>query len=92
MIKSFSHKGLEMFFETSSKAGIIPSHEKRLRLVLLLLNGASRVEDMNFPGSGFHGLSGNLAGFCSVKISGNWRLIFRFEGQDAREVDYVDYH
>lgn len=92
MIKGFSHKGLEAFYRTGSKAGILASHEKRLRMVLFLLNGANRVEDMNFPGSGFHGLSGNLAGFWSVKISGNWRLIFQFEGQDAYEVDYVDYH
>jgi toxin HigB-1 len=92
MIKGFAHKGLEAFFETGSKAGILPSHAKRLHMVLCLLNGANRAEDMNFPGSGFHGLSGNLGGSWSVKISGNWRLLFRFEGQDAYEINYVDYH
>lgn len=92
MIKGFSHKGLAAFFETGSKAGVLPSHEKRLRLVLLLLNGASKPEDMNFPGSCFHGLSGNLAGFWSVKVSGNWRLVFHFEDHGAVDVDYVDYH
>lgn len=68
MIKGFSHKGLAAFFATGSKAGILPDHEKRLRLVLLLLNGANEPEDMNFPGSGFHGLSGNLTIPCLATV------------------------
>ena len=47
---------------------------------------------MNFPGSGLHALKGKYAGFYAVKVSGNWRLIFRFEGTDAYDVDYLDYH
>ncbi len=47
---------------------------------------------MNAPGWRFHGLSGDLKGFFSVTINGNWRLVFRFNGKDAELVDYVDYH
>ena len=92
MIKTFAHKGLEAFYVKGRKAGIQAVHEKRLRLILGLLDAAARPEDMNFPGSSFHGLSGKLAHFSAVKVNGNWRVVFRFEGQDAYDVDYVDYH
>ncbi|MBI5642991.1 MAG: type II toxin-antitoxin system RelE/ParE family toxin [Deltaproteobacteria bacterium] len=39
-----------------------------------------------------HKLTGNFKGFCSVEVSGNWRIIFKFEGHDAHVVDYLDYH
>ena len=48
--------------------------------------------DMNVPGWRLHRLSGDRAGFYAVSVSGNWRLIFRFDGQDAVDVEYLDYH
>lgn len=92
MIKSFAHKGLEALFRTGSKVGIQPAHAARLRRQLAQLDAAASVQDMNFPGWGFHSLKGELAGFWSVWVNGNWRLIFRFEGGDAVSVDYRDYH
>jgi proteic killer suppression protein len=92
MIKSFRHKGLEKFFKTGSKAGIQPPHASRLRLQLTALEHATNPKDMNAPGWRLHRLSGNLSGFYSVMVSGNWRLIFRFEDKEALDVDYVDYH
>jgi proteic killer suppression protein len=53
---------------------------------------ASGPQDLSAPRLGLHQLSGNLAGFWAVKVSGNWRVIFRFEGEDAAAVDYLDYH
>lgn len=47
---------------------------------------------MNFPGAGLHPLKGDLAGFWSVKVNGNYRIIFRFENENAFDVDYIDYH
>lgn len=47
---------------------------------------------MNLPGWKLHRLTGNLAGQWAVSVSGNWRLTFRFDGQDAVLVDYQDYH
>ena len=47
---------------------------------------------MNAPGLGLHKLAGDLDGFWSVEVSGNWRVIFKFEDEDAVDVDYVDYH
>jgi toxin HigB-1 len=92
MIRSFRHKGLERFFLTGSKAGIQPSHAYRLEDQLSALNVATKPEHMNFPGWKLHALKGNLAGHWSVNVSGNWRLTFRFEDEDAILVDYQDYH
>jgi proteic killer suppression protein len=92
VIKNYRHKGLRRFAESGSKAGIQPKHAQRLRRLLTALDVASRPEDMNAPGNGRHPLKGNLVGHWSVNVSGNWRLNFVFEGEDAVLVDYQDYH
>ena len=92
MIKSFAHKGLEDFFYQGTTKGIQAKHATRLRYILDLLHFAGVVEDMDFSGSGLHQLKGQLKGVWSVKVSGNWRLTFRFEDGDAHIVDYQDYH
>jgi toxin HigB-1 len=92
MIKSFRHKGLEDFFRTGSKAGIQPAHASKLRRILAVLDQASRPEQMNLPGFKLHPLGEDLEGFWSVWVNGNWRVIFRFEGEDAELVNYLDYH
>ncbi|HZB89367.1 MAG TPA: type II toxin-antitoxin system RelE/ParE family toxin [Terracidiphilus sp.] len=92
MIQSFRHAGIERFFRTGSKAGIVPSHAEKLANRLQLLDFAKSPADMNMPGWGLHKLSGNLKGHWAVKMSGNWRLTFAFENEDAILVDYQDYH
>lgn len=92
MIKGWRHKGLKKFYETGSKAGIQPKHAEILRMLLLQLASAIQAEDMNTPGNNFHHLQGRLSGYYAVKVSGNWRLIFQFEKNNAILVDYVDYH
>lgn len=92
MIKTFRHKGLELFFATGSKAGIQPAHAAKLKRQLAVLDAASTPDDMDKPGWQFHALSGKLAGHWSVWVNGNWRSTFAFEGEDAMLVDYQDYH
>jgi proteic killer suppression protein len=92
MIRSFRHAGIERFFRTGSKAGIQPSHAKKLRLQLSLLDASSRPEEMGFPGWHLHKLSGKLKDHWAVTVNGNWRLTFTFEGEDAILADYQDYH
>lgn len=75
-----------------NKKGIIPDHAKRLKIILQRLNAAIKAEDMNTPGMHFHELKGKLVGYFSVSVSGNWRIIFTFEGKDAFLVNYLDYH
>ncbi len=92
MIKSFRHAGIEKFFITGSKAGIQPGHADKLNLQLTTLNKAKGARDMASPGWNLHALHGDLKGHLSVKVNGNWRLTFRFDGEDAVLVDYQDYH
>jgi proteic killer suppression protein len=92
MIKSWKHKGLKKFFDTGSKSGITASHENRLKIILQRLNASVSPEDMNTPSMKFHKLHGNLKGFSAVTVNGNWRVVFKFDGTNAIEVDYVDYH
>lgn len=92
MIKSFRHKGIQHFFETGSKAGIQSNHAPRLRIQLTRLDDATSPKDMNAPGWRLHQLKGELDGHWSITVNGNWRLTFRFEGNDVILVDYQDYH
>jgi toxin HigB-1 len=92
VIKTFRHKGLEKFFLTGSKAGIQPKHASILENQLTLLNIAKTPEMMNVPTWGWHPLKGELVGHHAVWVSKNWRMTFRFEGEDAVLVDYQDYH
>jgi toxin HigB-1 len=92
MIKSFRHRGLEAFFKHGSKAGIKPAHANRLRLQLARLDAAKVPEDMGLPGWRLHPLFGKLKGHWAVWVDKNWRMTFRFDGEDAVLVDYQDYH
>jgi proteic killer suppression protein len=92
MIKSFRHKGLEIFYKTGSQAGIQPIHAKRLREQLTALNVAHGPEDLARPGWRLHGLQGDRAGYCSLTVQANWRVVFRFDGEDVELLDYLDYH
>jgi toxin HigB-1 len=92
MLKSYRHKGVKQFAETGSKAGIQPEHADRLRRLLSALDAASSAANMNAPGYGLHPLKGDMAGHWAVRVSGNWRLTFAFDAEDAILVDYKDYH
>lgn len=92
MIKSFKNKGLKLLFETGNHKGVNPAHVKRLRLILARLDATQTPDDMNLPGLNLHPLKGNLKEFWSVTVSGNWRVIFRFQNSNIVEVDYDDYH
>jgi len=92
MIKSWKHKGLKLFYDTGSISKLQAKHADKIHTILQALDVAGEPEQMDFPGLGLHKLRGNLKGFYSVRVSGNWRIIFGFEGNDAVLVDYLDYH
>ena len=92
MITSFQHKGLKLFYETGKTSGINPQHAAKLRLILTAINRARQPEELNIPGFYMHALKGAYKGFWSIRVSGNWRIIFRFDGEDIELVDYLDYH
>ena len=92
MIKSFQHKGLKAFFETGSKSGIQAQHATRLNLQLAKLNTATHPDDMNLPSWRLHRLKGGLHNHWAVWIDKNWRMTFKFKGNNAVLIDYQDYH
>ena len=93
MIISFRHKGLEKFFRTGGKAGIQASHAEKLRLILGVLDRATNADDvMALHGLRAHQLIGKDKGFIPVWVNGNWRITFKFTGEDVELVDYRDYH
>ena len=92
MIRSFKHKGLEQFYVTGSKRGIIPAHSEKIARILDRLDASLSPVDMDLPGYRLHELKGQETGIWSVTVNANYRITFRFEGQDAVVVDYRDYH
>lgn len=92
MILVIRHKGLRLFHEQDDASKIPSQQLRRLTSILTLLEAATKPQDLNQPGFGLHSLSGDLAGFWSVKVTANYRVIFRFEGDDATDIDYIDYH
>lgn len=83
---------MELYAKKGDRSKLNQVHIAKIRLILTRLDAAASPEQMNQLGYAFHALKGNLSGFYSVKVSGNYRIIFRFEGNDAFDVDYIDYH
>jgi toxin HigB-1 len=92
MIKSFRHRGLQRLYERGDRSRINPTLVDKVETALGLLDVAETPEAVNLPGYRLHPLRGDLRGFWSIRVSGNWRLIFRFDDRDVCDVDLVDYH
>ncbi len=92
MISTFKHKGLEAFHRQGQTKGIQQAHAKRLRGILALLESSVIAYDMGAPGLDLHPLQPKQDGYWSVKVSGNYRVTFRFENGNAYDVDVIDYH
>ena len=64
----------------------------KIARILARLDEVEGPGNMDLPGFRLHPLKGDLKGFWAVSVSGNWRIVFRFEGGDAYDVDLLDYH
>ena len=92
MIQRFRHKGLEGLFTTGDTSGVNPQLANKLRRMLILLDKGKDPSALNMPGYRLHPLKGDRKGQWAASVSGNWRLIFEFDGEHATNVDLVDYH
>ena len=92
MIVSIQHKGLKRLWTKNDASKLPPDQVDKIRDILTLLHAAEKVTDMHFPGSALHPLKGDLAGYWSVTVKANWRIIFKFEDGNAYLVDHRDYH
>lgn len=92
MIQGFRHKGLKLLFENGDRRKPQAEYADKCERILARLNEAAQVSHINLPGFRLHPLKGELAGFWSVTVSSNWRIIFRFDGGCVSDVDLIDYH
>jgi proteic killer suppression protein len=92
MIRSFRHKGLRRLFEDDDRSKVDAQDADKLARILARLHRSRVPQDMAAPGFRLHPLKGQLKGFWAVTVRANWRVIFRFEDEDAADVDLIDYH
>ncbi len=87
-----AHKGLQRLVERDDARLLPQSLTRRIRRILTELTAAQSAHDMSLPGYRLHRLKGTRRGQWSVRVSGNWRIVFRFVEGEAVEVDLIDYH
>ena len=92
MIRTFKHRGLKRLYERGDRSKVRRDQLELIEDILGFLDIAEKPQDLDKPGYNLHPLKGNFKGFWSVKVSGNWRIIFRFKDGDALDVDLIDYH
>ena len=87
-----THKGLQRLAEREDARLVPQALARRIRRILTVLEYARSPQDMDWPGYRLHPLKGDRRGQWSVRVSGNWRIVFRFQDREAVDVDLVDYH
>lgn len=92
MIRRIRHKGLKRLYAEDDTSGVNQDHVDRLKDILARLDIATNSRDMALPGLHLHPLTGSRRGTWAVSVSGNWRITFKFDGEDITDVDYEDYH
>ena len=93
MIKSFGDSETEKVWNGQKSKKLPPDIHKREFAKLLIIHSAESEEDLKIPpGNKFEHLSGNLKDFCSIRINDQWRIQFKFQNNEAYEVQIVDYH
>jgi proteic killer suppression protein len=92
MIHRFKHRGLKRLYENGDRSRINPLQIEKIELILADLDAAETIRHLRRPGYRLHELKGRLAGRYAIDVSGNWRIVFRFQAGRASELDLVDYH
>jgi proteic killer suppression protein len=92
MIASFKHKGLKKLFELGDRSLVRADLLRRVENILATLDAAESLRALDLPGYRLHQLKGDRKGFWAVTVRANWRIVFRFEGGDAFDVELTDYH
>ena len=92
MIESFRDRGLKRLYQHNDRSGIGSTMLRSVEEILSILDAAEAISELDIPGYRLHPLTGPLKGYWSVRVTGNWRIVFRFEDGAAWDVDLVDYH
>jgi toxin HigB-1 len=94
-LAGFRHKGLRRLYDEDNAKGLSVAVVDKLRKLLFALETAQDIEQVRrFPGWKLHPLKGELKGFWSLTVTGNWRLIFRYHDatKTVSDIDLTDYH
>ena len=92
MICRFQHRGLKILYDKDDRRGVSAEQAEKTARVLARLDVATLPEQLGLPGFGLHLLEGDLAGYWSVALRGDWRIIFRFDQGNTIDVDLIEYH
>ena len=92
LIQTFKSKALEKLFKEGNAKGIPKEFEKRTRARLEVIDAAIIIDDIRIPGYDLHELKGDRQGSWSIKVSGNWRITFTFQDNNAYDIELEDYH
>jgi proteic killer suppression protein len=92
MVRSFKHRGLKRLYERGDRSGIRPDLLDTVERILTVLDSATTPQGLDVPRNRLHPLKGDLKGMWAVSVRANWRIVFRFEGTDAFDVELIDYH
>ncbi|MEZ4657313.1 MAG: type II toxin-antitoxin system RelE/ParE family toxin [Caldilineaceae bacterium] len=92
MIESIKHKNLKRLYERGDRSGIGANMRGRIDRILLVLDEAQSLEEIDIPGYRLHPLTGERQGTWSIRVTGNWRITFRFGDGNVYDVDLEDYH
>jgi|HubBroStandDraft_6_1064221.scaffolds.fasta_scaffold1375640_2 proteic killer suppression protein len=92
VIRSFKHRGFKRLYERGDRSGIRPDLLETVERILTVLDSATTPQALDLPRYRLHPLKGDLKGFWSVTVRANWRIVFRFQEEDAFDVELTDYH
>ena len=93
MIKSFGDKETEKIWSGSYSKKLPGDIQPVARRKLRMINNAQDINDLRIPpGNKLEKLKGKLKDFWSIRINSQWRIIFKWIGNDAYEVQIIDYH
>lgn len=92
MIEIIRHKGLQKFYDTGETKFLPAQYIPKVQRILSALDSAKKPEDVDIPGFHLHLLKGDFKEYFSVSVTANWRIIFRFNGVNVTDVDFLDYH
>lgn len=91
-IDNFKHNGLRRFADWGDARKLPQAYVRRIKQILAALTDAETVTDIARDGLALHPLKGDRKGQWAVKVSGNLRIVFRFENGNAHDIDLIDYH
>jgi proteic killer suppression protein len=93
MIISFGSKETKKIWDGERVKGLATDLQEAARRKLRMLNNSQNIIDLQVPPSNkLEKLKGNLKAFHSIRINGQWRIIFKWDKGNASDVEIIDYH